>query len=138
MIGLTPDPEIAEEDADGVDEAEAAQRVHRLERVVEEFAVVVDPRQPRPAEEVGAEHLPPQLLHRSDLGEEAVAADVEAEPLVFDGAGDAAHLPVLFEDDGGAAAAREDVRGSQPGRTAANDDMLSFRHQNKEPETRRG
>ena len=67
-----------------------------------------------------------------------MAADVEAEPLVFDGAGDAADLPVLFEDDGGAAAPREDVRGSQPGRTAANDDMLAFRHQNKEPETRCG
>ena len=67
-----------------------------------------------------------------------MAADVEAIALVLDGPADAADLPVLFEDDGGAAAPREDVRGSQPGRTAANDDMLAFRHQNKEPETRCG
>ena len=53
-----------------------------------------------------------------------MAADVEAIALVLVGRGDAADLRVRFEDDGRTAAPRQHVRGGQPGRTGANDDML--------------
>ena len=48
-------------------------------------------------DELVAEDLVPEVLDRLDLGEEAVAADVEAESLVLRGAGDAADDVVGFE-----------------------------------------
>ena len=59
---------------------------------------VIDARQPRALQQVGAQHRPPQFAHRRHFGEEAVAANVEAEAFVFDGPRDAAHLPVLLDD----------------------------------------
>ncbi len=72
------------------------------ERVVVELALVEDAALPRPAEEVLlAEDLPPEVVDRADLGEEAVAADVEAPAVALDGATDPADHVVGFEDGDG-------------------------------------
>ena len=70
----------------------------RLERVVVELALVED------AAHAGAEHevalgqdLVPQLLDLGHLGEEAVAAEVEAPAVAHDGAADAADHVVGLE-----------------------------------------
>ena len=81
----------------------------------------------------GPEHRPPQLVDGRDLGEEAVAADVEAEALVLGRAGDAADLLILLEDAAPAVPSlHEQVRGGQARRAAADDDRvwrwLRFRH----------
>ena len=100
------------------------ERVHRLERIVEELAAVVDPREPRTPQQLGAQHRAPELLDGSDFGEEAVAADVEAEALVFDRAGEAADLVVLFEDERADAAPREHPGRREAGGAGAGDDGL--------------
>ena len=108
-----------------VDQAEAAQRVAGLQRVVEELAVVVDARQARHRDELVAEDLVPERLHRLDLGEEPVAADVEAKALVLHGARDAAHHIVGLEDGGPYAVPSTAGMRRQAGRTRAdNDDVL--------------
>ena len=111
---LHPDPEIAQEHEEGIDDAEAHQGVHRLEGVVEEFAAVVDPGEPWPSQHLGAHHRAPELLDGADLGEEPVPADIEAEALVLDRAREAADLDVLLEDERADTAPRE-----HPGRREA-------------------
>ncbi len=119
---LQPDPEIAQEDEERVADAEAGEGVHRLEGVVEELAAVVDPREPRTLQHLGAHHRAPELLDGADFGEEAVPADVEAEPLVFDRAGEAADLVVLFEHERADAAPREHPGRREAGGPGAGDD----------------
>src|SRR4029450_208090 len=72
-------PQVRCDATDGFDRPEVAERVHRRDRVVVELAAVVDAAETRTAQEVvGAEDLEPKILDRLHLGEEAVAADVEA------------------------------------------------------------
>src|SRR5206468_1482605 len=60
-------PEVGERAAGGLDGAEAAEDVLRDERVREELALVVDAREPRPDEQLVAEHLVPEPLDRLQL-----------------------------------------------------------------------
>ena len=61
-----------------------------------------------------------------DLREEAMAADIEPEPLVLSRARNAADDVVRFEDGDANTLLREQIGGGQPRRSRANnDDMLS-------------
>ena len=68
----------------------ASKSMDRLERVIEELAIVVDPAQSRSSDEVAAQDLPPRALTSLLFGEESVAADIEAVPLVLVRPADAA------------------------------------------------
>ena len=74
------------------------------------------------------EDLVPEVLDRLDLGEEAVAADVEAPAVALDGAGDAADHVVGLEDRGGDAVLVELEGGGEPGRAGADDHDLGIVH----------
>ena len=85
-----PRLDVARQDAGRAHRAELPEGVGRLERVVEELAVVVDAAQPRPGDELVAEDLAPDAVDLVALGEEAVAADVEPIALVLVGPADPA------------------------------------------------
>ena len=75
------------------------QRVRRLQRVVVVLALVVDAAHAGPQHEVlVGQDLVPEGLDLLHLGEEAVAADVEAPAVALDGAADAADHRVGLED----------------------------------------
>ncbi len=61
----------------------------------------------------------PEVLDRAHLGEEAVAADVEAPAVPFDGAADPAHHIVGFQDDDRIPVLHQLVGGGQSGRPGA-------------------
>jgi hypothetical protein len=61
----------------------------------------------------------PQVVDFLGLGEEAMAAEVEAVPVAHFGLGDPADLVLGLEDDDGSALPREQVAGRQAGRAAA-------------------
>ena len=87
---------------------------------MEELAVVVDPAHPRAGDELVAQDLAPDRVDLVALGEEPVAADVEAIPLVLVGPADPADQPgVGFEHHAGAAVLAQLVGSRQPRRTAA-------------------
>src|SRR5581483_1576492 len=81
--------------ANGLDDAERAERVERLQRVGDVAAGVVDAREAPAAEELVAEDLSPGVLDLLVLGEEAVAADVEAVAVVLHRAGQPADVPLV-------------------------------------------
>ena len=109
----------------GLAHAQAAQRVEGSERVVEEAAAVVDAAHPRAEQElVTRQDLVPQVFHRLDLGEEAVATDVEAPAVPLDRAADAADNRVGLEHGARLAALAEHVGGGEAGRTGADDNDL--------------
>src|SRR5262249_37979760 len=84
-------------------------------RVGEELAVVEDARRARPLQHVVGQDLGPEILDLFRLGEEAVAADVEAKALVLRRAGDAADVNgVGLEDVDVHALARQEVARRQP------------------------
>src|SRR5439155_25034695 len=81
--------------------------------------------EPPPREHLLAQDLCPEVFDLLVLGEEAVAADVEAVAVVLDRARDPAHVVVvLLQHRGGQAAARQLVSGGQPGRSATQDHDL--------------
>ena len=119
-------PHVGADAADGLDQAEVAEGVDGLERVVEVLAVVVDAALAGPHQEVlVGEDLVPEVLDRLHLGEEAVAADVEAPPVALDGAADAADHVVGLEDGGGDAELVELEGGGEAGGTGADDDDVA-------------
>ena len=84
-------PDVGEPAQDGLPQPEVAERVERLQRVVEELALVVDAAHAGPEHEVAlGQDLVPEGLHLGDLGEEAVSAQVEAPAVALHGAADAA------------------------------------------------
>src|SRR5207244_9814712 len=90
-----------------------------------EAAAVVDAAHPRAEQElVARQDLVPQVFHRLDLGEEAVATDVEAPAVTLDRAADAADNRVGLEHGACLAALAEHVGGGEAGRTSADDDDL--------------
>ena len=66
-----------------------------------------------------AEHLLPEALDRRQLGEEPVAAEVEAVAVALHRLRDAADDPVGLEDRPSLAAQRQHVGRRQPGRARA-------------------
>ena len=99
-----------------------------VERVVEELAVPVDPRHARALEELLAHHLVPEVVDLLGLGEEAVAAEIEAVAVADLGLGEAADLVLGLEHDHGTPLLGEQVAGGQAGGAAAEDgDRLAGR-----------
>src|SRR5581483_10106390 len=92
--------EVGPDTPDRLADPQAAQRVERLERVVEQGSLVEDAAHPRPFEEVSiGENVVPQLVDRGHLGEEPVSAEVEAPAVALDGPADAADLAAGFQYD---------------------------------------
>ena len=92
--------QIAQRDPYRLIGADVPQRVERLQRISVEFAAIIDPAQARAQEEVVLADFMPQIVDFLHLGEEAVAANVEAETLVDLGPGDPADVIAFFENDG--------------------------------------
>ena len=94
---------------------------HFLEakRVREVATAVADPGEARTRQQLVAERLLPQPLDGRELGEEPVAAEVEAVAVPLDGARDPSDLDVRLEDGAAHATTREHVASGQPCRTGA-------------------
>ncbi|MEJ7714610.1 MAG: hypothetical protein WKF40_02430 [Thermoleophilaceae bacterium] len=124
-LGLHHGPGVGEHAARQLDRAELLDHVGPAQRVVEELLVPVDARHPRALEELLAHDLVPEVVDLLDLGEEAVAAQVEAvlaAGAVADlGLGDAADLVLGLEDDHRQALLGQQVAGGQAGRAGAQD-----------------
>ncbi len=104
---------------------EVAQRVGRLERVVVELAAVVDAAHPRAHQEVlVGQDLVPERLDLGHLGEEPVAADVEAPALALGGTADATDHGVALDDGDRHVALHQLERGGEPGRSGSDHDYL--------------
>ncbi len=121
VLELAAPVEVGERGADGLDQAEPAEDVGGPQRIVEEAAAIEDPREPRPGQELLAEHLLPELLDRLELGVEAVAAEVEAVALELDSLRDPADDPVGLEHGRLLAPAGQHPGRCQPGRSGAQD-----------------
>ena len=92
-----PPLDVAEDDPRAFVDPDIGQGIENLERVIVVLPAVVDPALARNGDEFVAKHLAPHLLDFANLGEEAVAADIEAIALVRLGPGDPAHQVARFE-----------------------------------------
>ena len=80
--GTDARPQVGEDDEDPLPERDVAQHVQRPQRVVEVLALVVDAAHPGAEEKVPlGQDLVPERFDLVHLGEEAVAAEVEAPPV---------------------------------------------------------
>ena len=120
-----PGPDVRRGAAGRLHRAEVAQGAERAQRVVVEPPAVQDPAAARPHQEVVAgQHLVPEPADARHLGEEAVAADVEAPAVALDRPADPADDPVGLEHRGGDVVAGELARRGEARRTRADDDDL--------------
>jgi hypothetical protein len=78
-------------------------------------------RHARALEELLLHHLVPEVVDLLGLGEEAVAAQVEAEAVANLGLRDASNLVLRLEHDDGTPLLREQVPGRETGGAAAED-----------------
>src|SRR5262249_5158303 len=113
---------IAGADQDAVENPKVFQRVKWLERIMKESALVKNPAEPRPLEEILCQNFTPEAVDLIALGEEAMAAHVEVITLVGFGARDAADDVVFFDDDRRNAMSRQLIGRTEPGRTGSDDD----------------
>ena len=79
-------PEVGGDTTNGFDDAEVLQRIGRLERVIEVFPVVKDAAHSGPHKEIliGKDFVP-QIFDGLHLGEEAMAAEIKAPTIDFNG-----------------------------------------------------
>ena len=126
-VGKHLPAQVAQHDQQRAPQPEAGEGVERLERIVEEAPVVVDAREPGPAQEVCTEHLPPHLLHLVHLGEEAVAAHVEVKAPVALRAGEPADDGALLEHHRAQAPPRQLVRRGEARRARADHNYTRIR-----------
>ena len=116
-------PQVGEAAQDRLPQAQVAQGVDRLEGVVVELALVVDPAHARAQHEVAlGQDLVPQGLHLGHLGEEAVPAQVEPPAVAHHGAADAADDVVRLEDERLLPPLRQQVGRRQATGSRAGDD----------------
>ena len=120
-VGRDRGPQVGEQAARELDRAELLDDVLPVERVVEELAAPVDARHARTAEELLLHHLVPEVVDLLGLGEEAVAAQVEAVAVANLGLRDAADLVLRLEHDDGTPLLREEVPSREAGGAAAED-----------------
>ena len=120
-LGRDRGPQVGEQTARELDRAELLDDVLPVQRVVEELAAPVDARHARTLEELLLHHLVPEVVDLFDLGEEAVAAQIEAVAVTNLGLGDAADLVLRLEHDDGTPLLREEVSGREAGGAAAED-----------------
>src|SRR5262249_60596662 len=90
-------------------------------RVVEDVAVPVHARDAGRAQDLFLHHLVPEVVVLLGLGEEAMAAQVEAEAVANLGLRDASNLILRLEHDDGTPLLREQVSGRETGGAAAED-----------------
>src|SRR5215510_4159363 len=91
-VGRNLPAQIAERDPYALPQAKTKEGIHGLKRIVEKFAVVIDPGKPRTAEKVFSKDFFPHILHFLHLGEEAMSSHVEIESLVIFRAGKPTHF----------------------------------------------
>ena len=120
-LGLDRGPQVGEQAARELDRAELLDHVLAVERVVEELAAPVDPRHARPAQELLLHHLVPEVVDLLGLGEEAVAAEIEAVAVANLGLRDASDLILRLEHDDGTPLFGEQISSREAGRAAAED-----------------
>jgi hypothetical protein len=113
--GLEAGLHIAGEHQETLDEAEVADGVQDLERVLVEFVAVKNAGEARDFEHRLVHHFGPEALHIFALGEEAVAADVDAVASPAVCARDAADVGRGFEDERAQAGFGEFKRSREPG-----------------------
>src|SRR6185503_4556106 len=106
----------------GFPESQTPERIGGLERVVEEPAVIVDPRETGDPDQLLSQYLFPQLFRGPELGEETVPTDIEAVPLVLHRSRDAADRVVPFEHGDPDPVLGQEVGGGQPARPRTDDD----------------
>ena len=116
-----PGASIGGEAAGQLERADLGEDVARAQRVLDEATPPVDPREPWPDQQLLPQKLLPEVFDLLALGEEAVAAEVEAVAVAKDGAGEAADLPLGLEDDHRDVPLRQPVGGGEPGRTGPED-----------------
>src|SRR5204863_9967944 len=104
---------------DELDPADLADHVPALARTGEELPVPEDARHAGALEDLLAHDLEPQLVDLVDLGEEAVAAEVEPVAVADLGLGDAADLPLGFDDHDREPLFGQEVAGREAGGTGA-------------------
>ena len=121
-LGLTAAQRYDAQTARQLDRTELPDHVHALERILEELVVPVDPALARTLEELLLHDLVPEVVDLLDLGEEAVAAEVEAVAVAHLGAGDPADLVGGLEHDHGLALLGQKISRCQAGRTTAQHD----------------
>ena len=108
--------EVAQTHSHRFQGTQAEEGVHRLQRIVEELAPIVDAGEARTHQHFLVEDLVPQRFDLRQLAEEAVPPDVESIALVHRGPGDATHRLVLLEDDGRKTVSRQLIgSGQAPG-----------------------
>src|SRR5438874_4869958 len=113
VVPMSCRPEIRERAAHRLPQAQPCDDILRRDRIVEVLAVVVDAREPRPLEELVAEHLLPETLNGLELGEETVAAEIEAIAVELDRLCDPTNRSIGLEDGAGPPTTTEYVCGSQ-------------------------
>jgi hypothetical protein len=112
-LGLRQRPQVGEAGARQLDGAELLDDVAAVERVVEELAVPEDARHPGAQQELLTHHLVPEVVDLLGLGEEAMAAEIEAVAVAHLGLGQAADLVLGLEDDDGHSLLGEQVAGGE-------------------------
>ena len=120
-LGRDRGPQVGQQAARELDRAELLDDVLPVERVVEELAAPVDARHAGATEELLLHHLVPEVVDLFGLGEEAVAAQIEAVAVANLGLRDAADLVLRLEHDDGAPLLREEVPSREAGGAAAKD-----------------
>jgi len=120
-IGQQTPLRVTGEDHHRVHNTETTQGIRRLQRVVEEPAIVVNARHARHRDELVAQHFFPQGLDGFNLRKKSVPPDVESEAFVLRRPGNAADDVVGFEDDGLHASLGKLIGRGQTGRPGAND-----------------
>ena len=92
-------PHVRRHAEERLPDAEVPERVRRLQRVVVVLTLVVDAAHSWPKHEVFVgQDLVPEGLDLFDLGEEAMAADVETPTVSLDGAADASDDGIGLDD----------------------------------------
>jgi len=113
-LGLDRRHEIGEQAPRELDRAQLLDHVHALQRVLEELVVPIDPAPARALEELLLHDLVPEVVDLLDLGEEAVAAEIEAVAVADLGARDAADVLGGLEHDHRLALLGEQIAAVSP------------------------
>ena len=104
------------------DDAKITQRFEGAERIAVEFAFIINAAHPRTLDEIVGQDFIPQRDHFLRFRKKAVAADVEAEALMFDGPADPADIDGVFLDNRDTKPLfRKQISGCQPSRARADD-----------------
>jgi hypothetical protein len=113
--------EEARHDATRLEQPQPIEGIEWFERVFEKPVTIIDPRQSLSNEQLVTENLMPQGFHLRHLGEETVAADIEATTLKGHAARDSANDFARLENHTGPAEFSKLQRSGQAGRTGTND-----------------